>query len=118
MPNNPARRAKSKQRKIRTGRRLSTFRAGVPATPDQMAQPFKHFVYRVATTLNAALELPSTPHLDLLYWIVALVVEGGLARAFLNLPPKHFKTLIVSISLAAYELALQPHSSILIVCHK
>ena len=117
MPTNPEARTKDKQRKLRNGRRLTTFTEQEPTTLDRMAGRFKLFVYRVAMTLNAALELPSTPHLDLLYWIIAQVVEGSLPKTLLNLPPKHFKSLIASISLAAYELALRPHSSILIVCH-
>ena len=77
MPTNPGARTKGKQRKRRTGRRLTTFKEQEPTTLDRMAGRFKLFVYRVAMTLNAALELPSTLHLDLLYWIIAQVVEGS-----------------------------------------
>jgi predicted phage terminase large subunit-like protein len=109
------------KRQLRCKRVLSeseTRRIIQKATQSDRTLGFKLFAYRAIKTINPdGIELPSTKHLDFFYHLSAEVVAGRAKRCLINVPPKHFKTLIFSICLPAYELALRPQTSILVVCH-
>jgi predicted phage terminase large subunit-like protein len=55
-------------------------------------------------------------YIELMCFYLAKVAEGSITRFILNAPPRHLKTLIGAVCLAAYELARDPTKVILVVC--
>jgi len=55
-------------------------------------------------------------YIELMCFYLAKVAEGSITRLILNAPPRHLKTNIGAVCLAAYELARDPTMVILVVC--
>ena len=74
------------------------------------------FAMKAYKEMNAQ-SMPDDPYLQLLADRLAGVVTGKTKRLIVNLPPRHFKTWIGSVSLSAWVLGRDPSAKILIVTY-
>ncbi len=54
-------------------------------------------------------------YLEYLATVLVAFADGSIKRLIINLPPRHLKTLLATVSLAAWILAHQPNAKILVV---
>jgi hypothetical protein len=87
------------------------------AQPNNSSYGFRLFLHRCVGTLGETGELPPDRYLDFLCLAATQVVERKIERLIVNLPPRHLKTVAMSISLIAWELAQHPATRILVICH-
>jgi hypothetical protein len=83
---------------------------------DRHAEEFEVFLRAAAMELSG-LEISDDFYVALLCYAASRVVRRRVRRLIVNMPPRHLKTLVMSIVLAAWELALRPRTSILIISH-
>jgi predicted phage terminase large subunit-like protein len=81
-----------------------------------MRDNFLLFSAKAFEVLNGAVMIPY-PYLVLLAEILARVLTGEIKRLVLNLPPRHFKSWIGTICLAAWILGHKPSAKILILTY-
>ena len=76
---------------------------------------FLAFAMKAFASLNHGQSLEREPYLDLLADRLARVATGELKRLVVSLPPRHCKTFMGSICLAAWILAHDPSAKILLL---
>ena len=75
------------------------------------------FCQCVFLTLNAGNPLSNDPYVKVICSRLANIVNGDGTRLIINMPPRHAKTLLATVCLAAWWLGHNPHLRILIVCY-
>jgi hypothetical protein len=75
------------------------------------------FCRRAFETLSGGEQLSKDPYVDVICAQLEKVCDGKVTRLILNLPPRHGKTFLASICLAAWELAHHPSHHVMIVCY-
>ena len=78
---------------------------------------FLAFAMKAFAEMNRGQRMPRYPFLVLLAETLARVATGESKRLVVNLPPRHFKTFLGAIALAAWILAHNPSAKILIVTY-
>ena len=84
---------------------------------DLVRTDIESFVRKCFTTLHPHKLLGEQPYVSLLCNVFAKLVAGEITRLIVNLPPRHLKSFIWSICLAAWWLAHRPSSHIMIVTY-
>ena len=69
------------------------------------------FIQRCFFTLKPGATFMANWHLEALVFHLDLVRTGKIRRLMINLPPRHLKSLIVSVALPAFLLGHDPHAS-------
>src|SRR5215213_6937488 len=82
-----------------------------------IASDFESFVRKVFSTLNSGQTLGKQNYVRHICRAVAPLQKGEINRLVVNLPPRHLKTVIVSISLSAWHLAQHPSDNIIVVAY-
>jgi len=59
----------------------------------------------------------SAPYVEAIFRQLARVASGDITRLAINIPPRHFKSTIVSVVMVAYYLGLDPTRKILVVSY-
>jgi predicted phage terminase large subunit-like protein len=90
--------------------------ATMPKRDDRAVREFEVFL-RLGALEIYGLEISIDAYLLLLCLAASRIVRRKLRRLICNLPPRHLKTLTLSIALAAWELAHSPTTLILVICH-
>ena len=80
-------------------------------------QKFGFFARGAMKALLPATDLSWNWHLDLLCNRLEDVLEGRTQRLIINIPPRHGKSLIASVSLPAYILGLWPEAEVVCVSY-
>ena len=78
---------------------------------------FKSFVRRCFMTLNPGADFATNWHIDAIAHQLGRVTSGELTRLVINMPPRHLKSLIVSIAYPAYILGLDPTRRIVVISY-
>jgi predicted phage terminase large subunit-like protein len=84
--------------------------------PREDKRAFRFFLHICAETLDGS-KLAGDRYLDFFCVAATQVVAKKADRLIVNVPPRHLKTVTISIALAAWELAHRPSTRILVVCH-
>jgi hypothetical protein len=82
-----------------------------------LRQSFEVFVRKVFRDLHDGETLGQEPYLEYLCHELEQVAKGETRRLVINLPPRHLKTFLGSICLAAWILARKPSTKILVVTY-
>src|SRR5689334_5857155 len=77
---------------------------------------FLAFVRKAILELEGP-KLSSDPYLEYLAAVVEEFLDGPMKRLLANLPPRHIKTLLIAVCLAAWRLAHCPTAKIMIVTY-
>src|ERR1700684_3684080 len=75
------------------------------------------FVRRVFRYMHDGETLGEEPYIDYLCHELYMVADGKTNRLVINLPPRHLKTFLASICLAAWMLAKKPSTRIIVVTY-
>ena len=75
------------------------------------------FAQRAFYELNPQTPLKLAPHLEMIATVLEQVRRGEIKRLIINLPPRHLKSHIVSISFVAYWLGHNPAAQIICVSY-
>ena len=78
---------------------------------------FLAFAMKAFASLNQGQSLERKPYLDLLADKLASVSTGEIKRLIVSLPPRHGKTFMGSICLAAWILAHNPSAKIVLLSY-
>jgi hypothetical protein len=78
---------------------------------------FTTFAGRCFQDLNPQTDLAMNWHLEVIAAKLTAVREGKIRRLIINLPPRHLKSLMVSIAFPAWCLGLDPAAQILCVSY-
>ncbi len=78
---------------------------------------FLAFAMKAFATLNHGRSIGREPYLELLAYSLERVATGELKRFVVSLPPRHCKTFMGSICLAAWILAHDPSANILLLSY-
>ncbi len=78
---------------------------------------FPSFCRRAFVTLHCGHQLSRDLYVEVICASLEKVVSGEVRRLILNLPPRHGKTFLASVCLAAWELAHYPGRAVMIVCY-
>ena len=84
---------------------------------DLLRNDLLSFAKKAFKEKNKGRRMPEYRYLELLAVRLAGVVVGDNKRLIVNLPPRHFKTWIGSISLSAWILGRDPSAKILIISY-
>ena len=82
-----------------------------------MRSDYESFCRRAYETLKPGDRLSNDPYVSVVLSQVAKVVSGEVKRLIVNMPPRHGKTLMASIFLAAWYLGTHPSHSVLIISY-
>src|SRR5215831_4447570 len=82
-----------------------------------LREDFATFVARCFADLNPQAELVMNWHLEVIAAKLTAVREGKIRRLIINLPPRHLKSLMASISFPAWCLGHDPSAQILCVSY-
>jgi hypothetical protein len=75
------------------------------------------FALKAFAALYQGKQLVSHPYATLVTWYLESVAEGQIKRLVVTLPPRHLKTFLASICLAAWILAHNPSAKILVISY-
>jgi predicted phage terminase large subunit-like protein len=78
---------------------------------------FPSFCRRAFETLNDGAQLSDDPYIEVVIAWLERVFGGEVKRLIVNLPPRHGKTFLATVCLAAWEPAHQPAHKVLIVSY-
>jgi predicted phage terminase large subunit-like protein len=78
---------------------------------------FGSFVYRSFLTLNPSIPFLSNWHIDALCYELDRIRRGESNRLIINMPPRHLKSIIVSVALPAFLLGHDPSRRIICVSY-
>ena len=78
---------------------------------------FKSFVRKAFTFVHDGKKLGDQHYIDYLCFELEKVINGETPRLLINLPPRHLKTFLGSICLAAWTLAKEPSARIIVVTY-
>lgn len=73
---------------------------------------FKSFVHRVVLTLNPGTDFLSNWHIDAIAYQLERVRAGEVTRLIINMPPRHLKSITLSVALPAFLLGHDPRHRI------
>jgi predicted phage terminase large subunit-like protein len=78
---------------------------------------YESFCRRAFETLNGAGRLSNDPYVHVVCSEVAKIARGEEKRCIINLPPRHGKTLMGTVCLAAWNLGHNPEQPVLIISY-
>ena len=78
---------------------------------------FESFLRRCLMTLNPGLPYLPSPHIAAIAYRLERIRRGELRRLIINMPPRHLKSLTVSVAFPAYLLGLEPWHRIFVVSY-
>jgi phage terminase large subunit-like protein len=78
---------------------------------------YEAFVRKCFATLHQGQLLGKQPYVEYLCSIISNVIAGHITRLIINLPPRHLKSFIGSVCLAAWWLGHRPSSHVLVVTY-
>lgn len=69
---------------------------------------FKKFLHRCMLTLNPGAPFLPNPHIDAIAYQLERVRTGEVTRLIINMPPRHLKSIMVSVAFPAFLLGHNP----------
>ena len=75
------------------------------------------FYQRAVEELFPGRVFHSTPYIEAILYQLLRVANGDVTRLVINMPPRHFKSTIVSVVMVAYYLGLDPSQKIMVVSY-
>lgn len=88
-----------------------------PETVELIRTDFKSFVRKAFSFIHDGKKLGDQHYIDYLCFELEKVINGETPRLLINLPPRHLKTFLGSICLAAWTLAKEPSARIIVVTY-
>ena len=88
-----------------------------PETMELIRTDFKSFVRKAFSFIHDGKKLGNQPYVDYICFELEKVIKGETPRLLINLPPRHLKTFLGSICLAAWTLAKEPSAQIIVVTY-
>ena len=88
-----------------------------PEAMELIRTDFKSFVRKAFTFIHDGKKLGNQSYVDYLCFELEKVIKGETPRLLINLPPRHLKTFLGSICLAAWTLAQEPSAQIIVVTY-
>jgi predicted phage terminase large subunit-like protein len=89
----------------------------LPETKELIRTDFRSFVRKSFRFIHDGQTIGKQPYIDYLCCELEKVINGETRRLLINLPPRHLKTFLGSICLAAWTLAKNPAAKIIIVTY-
>jgi predicted phage terminase large subunit-like protein len=88
-----------------------------PEAIELIRTDFRSFVRKAFRFIHDGKTLGKQPYIDHLCFELEKVISGETRRLLINLPPRHLKTFLGSICLAAWTLAKDPSARIIVVTY-
>jgi predicted phage terminase large subunit-like protein len=88
-----------------------------PETIELIRTDFASFVRKAFRFIHDGNKLGNQPYVDHICFELEKVIIGETPRLLINLPPRHLKTFLGSICLAAWTLAKEPSARIIVVTY-
>ena len=88
-----------------------------PEAMELIRADFKSFVRKAFSFIHDGKKLGDQNYIDYLCFELEKVIDGGTPRLLINLPPRHLKTFLAAICLAAWMLAKDPSAKIIVVTY-
>jgi predicted phage terminase large subunit-like protein len=88
-----------------------------PETIKLIRTDFKSFVRKAFSFIHDGRKLGNQPYVDYLCFELEKVIRGETPRLLINLPPRHLKTFLGSICLAAWTLGQEASARIIVVTY-
>lgn len=88
-----------------------------PEAMELIRTDFKSFVRKAFSFIHDGKKLGDQLYIDYLCFELEKVINGETPRLLINLPPRHLKTFLGSICLAAWTLAKEPSTRIIVVTY-
>ena len=89
----------------------------LPETVELIRSDFRSFVRKAFRFIHDGQTIGDQPYVDYLCCELEKVISGETLRLLINLPPRHLKTFLGSVCLAAWTLAKDPSTRIIIVTY-
>jgi len=89
----------------------------LPETRELIRSDFRSFVRKAFRFIHDGQTIGKQPYVDYLCCELEKVISGETRRLLINLPPRHLKTFLGSVCLAAWTLAKDPAARIIIVTY-
>jgi hypothetical protein len=83
----------------------------------QLRNDFGSFLHRCFQTVNPGAPFHHNWHIEAIAAKRAGVQSGDVRRLIINMPPRYFKSLIVSIALPAFMLGHNPRAKIFVISY-
>lgn len=78
---------------------------------------FDAFLHRSVLTVNPGIQFLSNWHIDAITWQLEQVMAGSTTRLIINMPPRHLKSLAVSVAFPAFLLGHNPRRRIFCISY-